>query len=205
MINKKVVFVEPSGAPSNIFAKYMTIPLLGPVYLGTIAKAAGYHVEILNENVLGRPLSADELGDADVLCLSCVTATINRGKEIAAQYREVRAKAGRKSRALVGGIHASMIPDDVKDNFDQVITGKAESIILDLLSGNLTDPLIKGDKLRDLDTLPIPDFSLIREWEKMGVWPVMTSRGCPYELQLLFGHRNVRPRVPGAESATRPG
>jgi len=41
-MKSKVVFVEPMGAPSNIFAKFMSIPLLGPVYLATLAKKAGY-------------------------------------------------------------------------------------------------------------------------------------------------------------------
>ena len=61
----KVVFVEPRGAHANVFAKFMTIPLLGPLYLGTIAEQAGYDVCILNENILGRDIQPDELTDVD--------------------------------------------------------------------------------------------------------------------------------------------
>ena len=50
----KLVLIEPAGSYSNVFAQYMTIPMLGPLHLGTIAHQAGYRVEILNENILGR-------------------------------------------------------------------------------------------------------------------------------------------------------
>ena len=82
MDKKKVVFVEPTGAHSNVFAKVMTIPLLGPVYLGTIVKQAGYDVSVLNENILGRKIRSDEIESVDILCISCITATVERGKEI---------------------------------------------------------------------------------------------------------------------------
>ena len=51
MKTKHILFVEPAGAISNIFSRFMSVPLLGPVYLATIAKNAGYHVSIFNENI----------------------------------------------------------------------------------------------------------------------------------------------------------
>jgi hypothetical protein len=80
MSKKKILFVEPSGAPSNVFAKFMTIPLLGPIYLATIARKAGHEADVFNENILKRNISGKDMADADVLCLSCLTATISRGK-----------------------------------------------------------------------------------------------------------------------------
>ena len=68
-----------------------------------------------------------ELEDVDILCLSCMTATVQRGKEIARQYKEIRKQKGSPSRTIIGGIHASMIPDDVIDDFDQVFVGEAET------------------------------------------------------------------------------
>lgn len=179
--NKKVIFIEPLGAPDNIFAKFMTIPLLGPVYLGTIASSAGYDVEILNENIIGRKVRADDIADADVLCLSCITATVNRGKEIAQQYKMIRNDAGKQGRTIIGGIHASMLPQNVMFSFDHIVVGEAEGIILDLLEGRINDHIVYGQRLENLDTLPRPDFTLIKNHERMTLVPVMTSRGCPYD------------------------
>ncbi|MBN2215655.1 MAG: B12-binding domain-containing radical SAM protein [Bacteroidales bacterium] len=178
MVN--VLFVEPTGAFSNVFDKFMTIPLLGPVYLGTIADKAGYHVSIINENIVGRKVAPKELESADILCVSCMTATITRGKEIAREYKKIRSKAGMKSRSVIGGIHASMIPEDVINDFDQVFVGEGENQIIDLLSGRLKNKVVFGSRVENLDELPIPDFKLLKGWEKMKVVPVMTSRGCPF-------------------------
>ena len=41
-----VVFVEPIGANANVFDKFMNIPMLGPLYLATIADEAGYNTTI---------------------------------------------------------------------------------------------------------------------------------------------------------------
>ena len=82
---KKILFLEPKGAQSNVFDKFMTIPLLGPLYLATIAGQTGYDVSVINENILGRKISSEELASIDILGLSCITATVNRGKEIASE------------------------------------------------------------------------------------------------------------------------
>ena len=55
-----------------------------------------------------------------------MTATVQRGKAIARQYKDLRRQAGQPARSIIGGIHASMIPEDVVDHFDQVFVGEAE-------------------------------------------------------------------------------
>lgn len=180
-MKKRIVFIEPAGAPSNVFAKFMTIPLLGPVYLGTIAKQAGYPVIILNENILKRHVTEEELLEADVLCVSCITATFNRGREIARQYRTIRKNNNLKSKTLIGGIHASMLPLETREDFDQVICGEAETEFLDVLNGKNMDTVIKGRRIENLDSIPIPDFSIVKNSSRIHVWPVMTSRGCPHD------------------------
>lgn len=176
----KVVFVEPAGSHSNVFAHYMTIPMLGPLVLGTIAQQAGFDVTILNENLLRRHIQADEIADADVLCLSCMTATVERGKEIARQYRQLRRSSGRPSRSIIGGIHASMIPEDCVQDFDQVFVGEAESKLVDLLEGRITEKIVYGERVENLDAAPIPNFRLLKKWRRVHYWPILTSRGCPY-------------------------
>ncbi len=177
----KVTFVEPMGAFSNVFAQYMSIPMLGPLYLGTLAKRAGYDVEILNENILKRKLVGQDIEDVDILCLSCMTSTIERGKTIAREYKKIRQKKGLPSRTIVGGIHASMIPEDVENDFDQIFVGEAESSIIPLLDGELEGKIVEGNPVEKMDSIPIPDFSLLKGWNRRGIRPVMTSRGCPYD------------------------
>jgi len=186
----KVVFVEPRGAESNIFDRFMTIPLLGPVYLGTIAEKAGYDVEIINENILGRKINNFELRNADILCVSCITATVNRGRKIAKRYKKLRPDG----RTILGGIHASMMPHDVADDFDQVFVGEGENKILDVLARKINDKIIYSERIKDLDKVPLPNLRLIKKWKKIKIWPAMTTRGCPYNCNFcsvtqMFGRK----------------
>ncbi|MBI5777919.1 MAG: B12-binding domain-containing radical SAM protein [Planctomycetes bacterium] len=181
MYHKKVLFIEPRGAQSNVFTRFMSTPLLGPVYLATIARDAGYDATVFNENISGRAVSPDELASVDILCLSCLTATVTRGKEIAREYKALRAAQGLESFTVIGGIHASMIPEDVAPHFDRVVVGEAENVILDVLAGRTTDKIIRAARPEQLDGLPMPDFNLIKDSDKIKVWPIMTSRGCPFD------------------------
>ena len=176
-----VAFIEPMGTNTNVFDKFMSIPMLGPLYLATIADQAGYQTTILNENILRRQVTKKELENVDILCMSCMTATVERGKVIAQEYKKLRESMSRESWTIIGGIHASMIPEDVVNHFDQVFVGEAEEKILDLLSGKDRSKVVKGSRIADLDTTPIPDFKLLKNWESMKSWPIMTSRGCPYD------------------------
>lgn len=178
---KRILFIEPQGAPSNIFSNFMNIPLLGTIQLATAAKNAGFDVSILNENILQRHTSPSELLQADILCLSCITATIDRGKQIAKDYHLIRKKNNLPSHAIIGGIHASMLPLDPGPDFNQVVTGEAESVILQVLNAQNSNHIIQGSPLQDLDSIPIADFSLLKHHERMSILPVMTSRGCPYQ------------------------
>lgn len=177
---KNVLFVETMGAKSNVFAKFMKIPRTGIIYLATKAEQAGYNVHAVNENIRGRPVSDEQLLWADVLGISTVTATMEEGRKRAARYKEARADAGLESKTVIGGIHASMLPDDVIDDFDQVVVGEAENVILDVLSGEIKDKVVYSTRHENLDDIVIPDFKLVDDWRKIGIFPVMTSRGCPY-------------------------
>ncbi|MCU0608521.1 MAG: radical SAM protein [Chitinispirillaceae bacterium] len=181
MEKKSILFVEPSGAPSNVFAKFMTIPLLGPVVLATIARRAGHAARVFNENIMKRHIGPADMDDADVLCLSCLTTTVGRGREIAAEYRAARAAAGKPSHVMIGGIHASMMPEDVADGFDQIFVGEAETNFVDCIEGRITDRIVYGSKVENLDSLPIPDFTTLADNRKMNITPILTSRGCPYD------------------------
>lgn len=173
----KVLFVEPRGAYASVFDKYITTPLLGPLYLGTIAKQRGYDASIHNENIIG-DIKDQDLASVDYLCIDALTPTSTRGKEIAQEYRKIRKEKGLESKVLFGGVHASMVPQDVVDYADKVIVGEGEKVIIPLLEGKIKDKIVYAPQVENLDELPIPDFNLIKESKKIRVYPIMTSRGC---------------------------
>jgi radical SAM superfamily enzyme YgiQ (UPF0313 family) len=171
---KKVVFVEPRSDSDNFFSKYMTLPLMGPIYLATILKRRGHHVAVLNESLLGHDVDVEGL-DCDFLCISALTMTAQRGYDLAERFKSSHPD----SKVIMGGIHVSMLPDEVSDCVDFIVVGEGEPVIADIVEGRISDRVVKTGHI-DMDSYPIPDFSLLENSNKMYMTPMITSRGCPF-------------------------
>lgn len=191
--DKRIIFVEPRGSKENVFARVMNLPLLGPIYLSTMLKQKGYDVKVYNENILGREVSMQELR-ADVLCVTGLTSTIKRGYEIALQFKALNPDG----RVIIGGIHASFLKEEAGKYADVIVSGEGESVMLDLIKNGSKEKFIDAQRLENLDELPILDFSVLQDNKRMGITPIMTSRGCPFgcnfcSVTAMFG-RNFRTR-----------
>jgi len=198
----KIVLIEPRGSEANVYSD-VPMPLLGPVYLGTILKNKGHEVEIYNEDIQMPDYSKI---DADLIGVSILTSTSKRGYEIADKFP--------KEKVIIGGVHASLLPDEALKHARQVVIGEADLVIDDIVTGKITEPKVQGPPVTDLDKLPFPDFSLIKGLVGSPYTvPISTSRGCPFDCSFcsvtkLFGRRY---RFRSAESimkelkATPPG
>jgi radical SAM superfamily enzyme YgiQ (UPF0313 family) len=172
---KNVILVEPRANSDNFFSKYMTLPLMGPVYLATILKRRGHHVRVLNENLLGHDVAVEGL-DCDFLCISALTMTAQRGYELAKRFKSSHPD----SKVIIGGIHVSMLPDEVPACVDFIVVGEGEPVIADIVEGRITERIVKTEHI-DMDKYPIPDFGLLENSSRMHMTPMITSRGCPFD------------------------
>jgi len=166
----KIVLIEPASSEANVYSK-LHMPLLGPVYLGTILKHRGHDVEIYNEDIC-RP-DYEQL-NADIIGISILTSTAKRGYEIASKFP--------KEKVIIGGVHASLLPEEALQYSRQVVVGEAEEVIVDVVEGAIKDRIVNGRPVQNLDSLPAPDFSLIKGYSSSPlVMPISTSRGCPFD------------------------
>lgn len=160
------------------------MPLLGPVYLGTILKNRGHEVEIYNEDIYKPDYSRLK---ADLICISIMTSSSHRGYEIAGKFP--------REKVIIGGVHASLLPEEALSYARQVVVGEAEEVIVDIAEGRLTDNIVYGRAVENLDALPYPDFSLIRGYSQNPlIMPISTSRGCPFDCSFcsvtkIFGRK----------------
>ena len=175
-MKKSVIFIEPTGHMSNVFENCMRLPLLGSLYLATILHNHGYRVRVINENILGREIDPFEI-QADVFCLTALTVSASRAKVLASQLRRIYPDC----RILVGGIHASLLPEEFTGVADHVVVGEAEGVIVDLVEERIDEQVVAGEKVEDLESLPPINYSLLDNYETMNLVPVMTSRGCPFD------------------------
>jgi radical SAM superfamily enzyme YgiQ (UPF0313 family) len=179
----KIVFIEPRSSGANVYSK-LPMPLLGPVYLGTILRDRGHEVEIYNEDFFTPDYSRL---DADLIGISILTATAPRGYEIADKFP--------REKVIIGGVHASLLPEEALLHARQVVVGEAEEVIADVVEGRLKDPVVQGRPVEDLDALPFPDFTLVKGFKpRIPIIPVSTSRGCPFDCSFctvtkMFGRR----------------
>ena len=166
----KIALIEPAASEANVYSK-LRMPLLGPVYLGTILKNRGHEVEIYNEDIYRPDYSRL---DADIIGISILTSTAKRGYEIARQFP--------KEKVIMGGVHASLLPEEALQFSRQVVVGEAEEVIVNVVEGSIKDAIVYGKAIQNLDNLPQPDFSLIKGHRASSfITPISTSRGCPFD------------------------
>jgi len=179
----KIVLIEPRATEATVYSR-LQMPLLGPVYLGTILKNRGHEVRVYNEDIYTPDYSKL---DADLIGISILTPTAKRGYEVARKFP--------KEKVIIGGVHASLLPDEALTYARQVVVGEAEEVIVDVAEGRIKDNIVQGRPVQDLDSLPFPDYSLVQGYKLPAfVTPISTSRGCPFDCSFcsvtkMFGRK----------------
>lgn len=177
-LKMNIIFITPSSDIRRLSLYRMgnkfyghSNSITGPLILGRILKEAGHEVSVYEE--LYRNIDYSEINDADVYCIYTMTSNAPRAYLIAEKLH-----AETKARIIIGGMHASVLPEEAALYADQVITGEGETVILDVVEGRITDKIIHAKCLENLDDAPYPDYSLLKTSCECA--NVMTTRGCPF-------------------------
>jgi len=188
----KISIVEPKTPFYNFYSAVVKhLPLLGPIYLGTILKNEGHDVTVYNENI--KEIDYSQIKDSDVLGISMITSTAPHGYKIAEKFRQLNPRG----RVIIGGSHATFLPEEAAQYADHVVTGEGESVICELVKSG-GEKIISGSRVENLDDLPFPDFSLMDgvdiSKKRLQITPVSTSRGCPFDctfcsVTAMFGRK----------------
>lgn len=161
-------------ADGKIFKqKKAFFPTLTLPYLAGLTPS-DVQVDIRNDYI--EDINPDEK-DWDMVGISISTLHSTRGYELAKQFRT------RGVKVVMGGFHATFMPDEALQHCDSVVIGEAESVINELFDDLKNDRLkerYKSDKLHDLKGLPSPRYDLIpyKKYNYASL-PLQTTRGCP--------------------------
>ncbi|MGA1865251.1 MAG: cobalamin-dependent protein, partial [bacterium] len=101
-------------------------------------------------------------------CLTALTVSANRARLLASQLKRIYPS----SIVIVGGIHASLLPEEFTDVADHVLIGEAEGIIMDIVEGKFKEKIIHGSKVEDMDRLPVINYGLLDGIENLKILPV---------------------------------
>lgn len=188
----KVVFITPTTAlrrlpiyrwGGKIYGQPNSIT--GPLILGGIVKRAGHDVSCYEE--LNGSVPYKKLWDADVVCISIMTSNSLRGYELCDMFHEHNPKC----KVIMGGFHASAMPEEALEHCDQVIAGEGENVILDCVEGRNNDKIVRVHPIEDLDTCPFPDYSILKT--PVQAANVISSRGCPFKCAFCSTSRMLAP------------
>jgi anaerobic magnesium-protoporphyrin IX monomethyl ester cyclase len=200
---KSIILIEPQSKEDHVY-KHVRMPRLGLPILGTQLQEAGYNVKMFMGT--GDSLPWPQILQADLVGISTTTATCREAYQIAGMLRPNRIPV------VIGGMHATFMPEEALQYADYIIRGEAEYNFLPLVraieAGQTPEDIpgvsfwkdnsqVHNDLMKepvDMDTLPIPDLSLLANSSSMLSTPVMTSRGCPYDCTFccvteVFGRR----------------
>ncbi len=187
---------------------------LGIESLSAVLRQAGHQTELLYDpgfennftwrvdllkrlNVPRRLVQKAKAFAPDLMAFSCVTNLYPYVKEMAQLI-----KAELKVPTIIGGIHATVLPEEVlqEECFDIVCRGEGEHALLDLVTRmekgeditTIPNLWVKDEHgvihrnemrslIQDLDSLPFADRDLFYRngafWRNISL---MTGRGCPY-------------------------
>ena len=138
-------------------------------------------IELIDENIE----DIDFNRDYDLVAVTAMTQQANRAYEIARRFRE------RNIKVVLGGIHASILPDEAKLHLDSVVVGEAEElwpILLDDFRHNRLSAVYTSRREVDLRTSPIPKYELLEEKPYKIIW-VQATRGCPHDCSFCCASR----------------
>jgi radical SAM superfamily enzyme YgiQ (UPF0313 family) len=157
----------------------------GPLILGGILKRAGHEVRAYEE--LNGKVDFKYVYSCDVVCISTMTSTAPRAYELADMIHQNNPRA----RVLIGGMHASVMPEEAAEHADQVMVGEGEKTILDVVEGRRTDKIVTSEPICNLDEVPFPDYSILQTPVKAA--NVISTRGCPFRCTFCTTSRMFAP------------
>ncbi len=184
ILAKGLSFPSLSGRAKEIEA----LPSLG---LLTLAGMTPPEIEL--EYLEVRDVDQDNLpAHFDAVALSTLTATAKESYRLAARFREIG------TTVILGGLHATLCPQEAQTHVDCLAIGEGEVIwpqmMADLLANKLKPTYnAKAFGSFDFTNSPIPRFELL-DPNRYPRFTVQTQRGCPLSCEFCAASMRLSPK-----------
>jgi radical SAM superfamily enzyme YgiQ (UPF0313 family) len=166
---KKILFIQPKFSIPKL---YQMKDAVYPLSFGYLAAHLPDHwkAEFVDEEL--EPIDYDT--DADLVGITTITVSISQAYRIASRFRS------KGKKVIMGGVHASMCPDEALRFCDSVCIGDGEQIIGQILDDFEHDRLKPKymDELKPISSMKPPRRDFYKPVYRFV--PVDTSRGCPF-------------------------
>ncbi len=163
--------------------------LFPPLGLLAVAALTPPQIKVAITDEALEPVDFDR--DVDLVGLTAMTSAAPRAYQIADRFRE------RGIAVVMGGMHASALPEEALQHVDAVVIGEAEGLwpclLADFQKGQL-QKIYRNEGFPSLEGLPVPRRDLLDLSRYWAPDSLQASRGCPYDcsfcsVPVFFGHK----------------
>jgi len=182
----KILLISPERERKKEEAFLFRLSFLNLPYIAAVTPP-GVEVKILDEAF--EKINFEE--KVDLVGITAQTPVAPRAYQIAEEFRK------RGTPVVMGGVHASMLPQEALQHVDAVIVGEAEEVwpdlIEDLRRGQMRRIYV-GSEFINPSQLPLPRRDLLNEKFYFPLKLIETTRGCPHHCDFcgvskFFGFR----------------
>ena len=182
----KILLVSPERERKKEEAFLFKLGFLNLPYVAAVTPP-GVEIRIIDEAY--EKIDFDQ--KVDLVGLTAQTPVAPRAYQVAGEFKK------RGVPVVMGGVHASMLPDEALQHVDAVVIGEAEEIwptlIEDLKKGRLKRTY-QGNGFVDPAGLPLPRRELLHSKLYFPLKLLETTRGCPHRCDFcgvskFFGFR----------------
>lgn len=174
----KIVLVMPHGdlhRKGGIFGRSLRYaPLTLTTLAAEVPAELGAEIQLIDEGV--EDLHVDAI-EADLVGITCITGTSHRAYEIADALRR------RGVPVVLGGVHATLVPEEAQQHADAVVTGYAEEswprLLRDFAAGRMEKRYVQSPDFQ-LASVPEPRRDLLDASKYVTMNTVQAVRGCPW-------------------------
>lgn len=139
-----------------------------------------HHLTMTDENV-----EKDDFKDnPDLVGITVKVDTFFRASQIAEKYRS------RGIPVIVGGVHATAVPEQCAKIADSVMIGEGEQLwpqmLRELERGIPLKKYYRNEKPVAIDSVPVPDWSLLGDKDYLFTNTLRIGRGCPWTCDFCY-------------------
>jgi radical SAM superfamily enzyme YgiQ (UPF0313 family) len=190
----KLLLVTPGWPKKSLWGELgFKFPSLSFAALAAVTPRS-WQIELIDENIE----TSDWSMDADLVAITAMTPQAPRAYAIAALFR------ARGIRVVMGGFHASSLPEEALRHVDAVVVGEGELVwpllLADFERGELQSHY-RSPGLVDMAGIPSAQREIFDGKKYLFTNTLQTTRGCPHECDFcsvtaFYGRRYRERPVP---------
>jgi radical SAM superfamily enzyme YgiQ (UPF0313 family) len=187
----KVLFISPGWPKGRLWGELaFRFPSLS---LAAIASVTPPEWEVVLCDDHSERIDFDS--DADLIALTAMTPQAPRAYELADGFKK------RGKSVVMGGFHASNLPDEALTHVDAVVVGEGEIVwprlLADFSEGRL-QRIYSGNSLMNMADIPVARREIFKGKGYLLTNTIQTTRGCPFDCEFCsvtaFYGRSYRKR-----------